>query len=134
MRYLGIDYGKRWIGLALADTTVDVIIPLDAIENKGENKLIKHLKELIKEEKIDQAVVGVPYSLDSQKSAQTKETLDFIKKFSEAVSVSVFEEDERLTSQGAARLATNGFGQETRMHSAAAAMILETFIARLKIK
>src|SRR3990170_3634231 len=94
MRYLGIDYGKRWIGLAIADTRVNVVIPMEVIENKGE------------------------------------ETLDFVKKLSECVKIPVHEEDERLTSQGAAKLAVNGFGKETRMHSNAAALILDSFIAR----
>lgn len=133
MRYLGIDYGKRWVGLALADTAVDVVMPLPAIENKGEEKLIDHLKDLIKSEKIDEVAIGAPYSLDSRKSEQTKETLEFIKRFSRQISIPVHEEDERLTSQGAAKLAINGFGKETRMHSNAAALILETFISRKKI-
>ncbi|HLA26152.1 MAG TPA: Holliday junction resolvase RuvX [Patescibacteria group bacterium] len=130
MRYLGIDYGKRWIGLAIADTRVNVVIPMEVIENKGEEKLFSRLSDLIKGEKIDELVIGVPYSLNSQKSAQTKETLDFVKKLSECVKIPVHEEDERLTSQGAAKLAVNGFGKETRMHSNAAALILDSFIAR----
>ena len=130
MRYLGIDYGKRWIGLAIADTRVNVVIPMEVIENKGEEKLFSRLSDLIKGEKIGELVIGVPYSLNSQKSAQTKETLDFVKKLSECVKIPVHEEDERLTSQGAAKLAVNGFGKETRMHSNAAALILDSFIAR----
>jgi len=130
MRYLGIDYGKRWIGLAIADTRVNVVIPMEVIENKGEEKLFSRLNDLIKGEKIGELVIGVPYSLNSQKSAQTKETLDFVKKLSECVKIPVHEEDERLTSQGAAKLAVNGFGKETRMHSNAAALILDSFIAR----
>ena len=130
MSYLGIDYGKRWIGLAIADTRVNVVIPMEVIENKGEEKLFSRLSDLIKGEKIDGLVIGVPYSLNSQKSAQTKETLDFVKKLSECVKIPVHEEDERLTSQGAAKLAVNGFGKETRMHSNAAALILDSFIAR----
>ena len=130
MRYLGIDYGKRWIGLAIADTRVNVVIPIEVIENKGEEKLFSRLNDLIKGEKIGELVIGVPYSLNSQKSAQTKETLDFVKKLSECVKIPVHEEDERLTSQGAAKLAVNGFGKETRMHSNAAALILDSFIAR----
>ena len=130
MRYLGIDYGKHWIGLAIADTRVNVVIPMEVIENKGEEKLFSRLSDLIKGEKIDELVIGVPYSLNSQKSAQTKETLDFVKKLSECVKIPVHEEDERLTSQGAAKLAVNGFGKETRMHSNAAALILDSFIAR----
>ena len=130
MRYLGIDYGKRWIGLAIADTRVNVVIPMEVIENKGEEKLFSRLNDLIKGEKIGELVIGVPYSLNSQKSAQTKETLDFVKKLSECVKIPVHEEDERLTSQGAAKLAVNGFGKETRMHSNAAALILDSFIVR----
>ena len=130
MRYLGIDYGKRWVGLAIADMRVNVVIPMEAIENKGEEKLLAQLNDIIKGEKIDELVIGMPYSLNSQKSAQTKETLDFVKKLSECVKIPVHEEDERLTSQGAAKLAVNGFGKETRMHSNAAALILDSFIAR----
>ena len=130
MRYLGIDYGKRWVGLAIADMRVNVVIPMEAIENKGEEKLLAQLNDIIKGEKIDELVIGMPYSLNSQKSAQTKETLDFARKLTAGVKIPVREEDERLTSQGAAKLAVNGFGKETRMHSNAAALILDSFIAR----
>ena len=132
MRYLGIDYGKRWIGLAIADTNVDVVLPILAIENKNREKTLNQLKEFIKSEKIDEAVIGVPHSLNYSQSQQTKETLEFIKVFREFIKLPVREEDERLTSQGAARLAVNGFGKETRMHSNAAMLILESFIARQK--
>ena len=130
MRYLGIDYGKRWVGLAIADMRVNVVIPMEAIENKGEEKLLAQLNDIINGEKIDELVIGMPYSLNSQKSAQTKETLDFARKLTAGVKIPVREEDERLTSQGAAKLAVNGFGKETRMHSNAAALILDSFIAR----
>ena len=130
MRYLGIDYGKRWVGLAIADMRVNVVIPMEAIENKGEEKLLAQLNDIINGEKIDELVIGMPYSLNSQKSAQTKETLDFARKLATGVKIPVREEDERLTSQGAAKLAVNGFGKETRMHSNAAALFLETFISR----
>ena len=99
MRYLGIDYGKRWVGLAIADTRVNVVLPMEAIENKGEEKLLTQLNDIIKGEKIDEIVIGMPYSLNSQKSAQTKETIDFAKKLAAGVKVPVREEDERLTSQ-----------------------------------
>ena len=130
MRYLGIDYGKRWVGVAIADMRVNVVIPMEAIENKGEEKLLAQLNDIINGEKIDELVIGMPYSLNSQKSAQTKETLDFARKLTAGVKIPVREEDERLTSQGAAKLAVNGFGKETRMHSNAAALILDSFIAR----
>ena len=133
MRYLGIDYGKRWVGLAIADMRVNVVIPMEAIENKGEEKLLAQLNDIINGEKIDELVIGMPYSLNSQKSAQTKETLDFARKLATGVKIPVREEDERLTSQGAAKLAVNGFGKETRMHSNAAALFLETFISRKNI-
>lgn len=132
MRYLGIDYGKRWIGLALADTSIDIVLPIDPIENKGREKLFNELAEFLKNEKIDEVVVGVPFTLDSAQSEQTKETILFIKEFAERVKIPIREEDERLTSQGAAKLAVNGFGKETRMHSRAAMIILESFLARKK--
>ena len=111
MRYLGIDYGKRWVGLAIADTRVNVVLPMEAIENKGEEKLLTQLNDIIKGEKIDEIVIGMPYSLNSQKSAQTKETIDFAKKLAAGVKVPVREEDERLTSR-AAKLAVNGLAKK----------------------
>ena len=51
---------------------VNVVLPMEAIENKGEEKLLTQLNDIIKGEKIDEIVIGMPYSLNSQKSAQTR--------------------------------------------------------------
>jgi|SRR3989344_5496409 len=132
MRYLGIDYGKRWVGLAVADTAVDLVLPLETIENKGKEKLFEHLADYIKSERIDEVVVGVPFGMGGGATAQTKEVEAFIADLAGHIDKPIREEDERLTSQGAARLVVNGFGKETRSHSNAAAMILESFVERRK--
>ncbi len=134
MRDLGIDYGKRWVGLAVADSSVDVVIPLETLENKGQQKLINHLADYIKNERIDEVVVGIPFGMSGGETAQTKEAEAFAEELGTHLLIPVRREDERLTSQGAARLAVNGFGKETRSHSNAAAMIVESFVARLQKK
>jgi len=50
MRCLGIDYGRRRIGLALSDPTLLIATPLTIIENRGIKKTLlqilstKHLE------------------------------------------------------------------------------------------
>ena len=48
MRCLGIDYGRRRIGLALSDPTLLIATPLVIIENRGIKKTVLQIMDIIK--------------------------------------------------------------------------------------
>jgi putative Holliday junction resolvase len=64
-KFLGIDYGVKRIGLAVADTETKIARPLATV---GEVQL----EEIIKREgPFEAVVVGLPRGLDGQDTAQT---------------------------------------------------------------
>lgn len=89
MKYLGIDYGEKFIGLALADTDTKVSLPLEIIRNHDMAESIEKLLFLINDYKIDKIIIGKPhwhnekqikiidgFAKDLEK--QTKVTIDFV--------------------------------------------------------
>ncbi len=120
MYILGIDYGQKNIGLALADKDLKIAMPYKNVENKD---FLAYLKDLIKELDIKKIVIGLPVGLDSKETDFTKPTKDFIKKLKKQVKVPVFDFDERFTTQMAKKLI-----KSRDNHKVAAQIILQNFI------
>ena len=126
MRYLGIDYGNKKIGLALGDSETNVAVPLDVVKN-SEN-IHQEIADLVKSEAIDQVVVGVPLSTtEGPGSPQLEKTKEFIKHLRHFVSIPIHEEDERYTTAEAIRLQREeGAGAED--DALAAMLILQAYL------
>ena len=92
MKYLGIDYGLRRIGLATSEG--EIASPLRVIEVKGSKEAVEKILDLVKVESADQIVVGLPEG----KMGQT--VLGFIKAL-EKRGVDVVKADETLSSKKA---------------------------------
>lgn len=96
MKYLGIDYGEKFIGLALADTESNVSMPLEIIRNHTESESIDKLIKLISEYKIDKVIVGKPHWHDD---SQIKVIEKFVDKFMAKIEVDIDFVDESLTTK-----------------------------------
>jgi putative Holliday junction resolvase len=64
-KYLGIDYGARRIGLAMADDEVRIASPRSTVDSAELIRIIE------REGPFDQVVVGLPRGLDGQETPQT---------------------------------------------------------------
>lgn len=123
---LGIDYGGKRIGLAVADETAGVAFPLKTIEYN--ERLWRELEAVIKSENITAIVIGIPRSL-SGTSPMEAVVRNFMKELKGHVMIPILEEDERLSSKQAARLKKDaqGAGDED---AGAAAIILQSYLDR----
>ncbi|HVR72909.1 MAG TPA: Holliday junction resolvase RuvX, partial [Planctomycetota bacterium] len=74
-RILGIDFGDRWIGLALSDPGGIIASPLDVLD--GEAALRDTLGHLVREKEIERLVVGLPVNMDGTLGPRAKRTLLF---------------------------------------------------------
>lgn len=131
MRLLGVDYGRARIGLALGDTDTGlagVFAVLDAHGTAEER--VTRVADVATREGIATLVVGVPRPLGSMDgaSAQTEEVLGFITAL-RARGFEVYEENEMLSSQLAARQVQDR-GQKGKRDDLAAAAILQTWLDR----
>lgn len=120
MNILGIDYGKKRIGLAWTDSDMDVILPYGVIDH-GDWEL--ELITLIDEEKIDRIVIGMPYSLDGGENDNTKRVRAFWEGLRTHVDVPIDFVDERFSSKQADK--TPG---DVSRDEKAAMIILQSYI------
>jgi putative Holliday junction resolvase len=95
-RILAIDYGDRWIGLALSDPSQLVAFPLGVVE--GEANLRGELERLFAEEKIECLVVGLPLNMDGTTGPKGLQVLEFKERLEREFSLPVDTWDERLTT------------------------------------
>lgn len=123
---LGLDYGTKRIGLAIAEEKSPVVLPFGVIENKARDFVLSELKKIIKEEKVKKIVVGLPISLSGKKSLKTKETKEFIDFLTENLSVAIVAMDERLSSRLAQTLSA---GVKNSPDMGAAMVILEDYLS-----
>lgn len=65
MKYLGIDYGKRWIGVAVSNDEGTIAFPRAVIPNDATAH--SFVQRMIEEEHIDTAVVGDTRALTGER-------------------------------------------------------------------
>ena len=101
---LAVDYGRARIGLALADTETRMARPLSTIDRVNRNEDMRRLRELAREHRVRQIVVGLPLRLDGARGEMAEEAERFAQRVRKQVGVPVEMVDERLTSWEAERL------------------------------
>lgn len=120
MKYLGIDYGSRKVGLAVGDSVIQVAVPLEVWE--GGADIAERLAVYIKKEGIEGLVVGVAVPEGAQRREHYERTLRFCEKLRSATGLPVETVDERFTSTEARRVRHEA--QIKTSEDALAAMIL----------
>ncbi len=132
MNILSIDFGLKHIGLAMADSRIKIAHPFGIIENRGAVYVLQELRKIIGEKDIKKIVVGRPVSLAGNITQQTSITDNFIKWLKSKISVPVEFFDERFTSKMAKSV--TGKKNNAEGHDAAAAIFLQDYLDKLKIK
>ena len=140
MRYLGVDFGRRRIGLALSDDTALLARPWRAVPNPGAPAAAAagvHQLLAVSEFTEDTAglagiVVGLPRRLNGEDTDLTADARAFAAAVGTATGLPVHLQDERLSSHEAeSRLARRERDWRKRkplIDAAAAAVILQDFL------
>lgn len=98
-KILGIDYGEKNIGLAIAVSFV--AIPVEPIKQEGYKK---SLKIIIQERAVEAIVVGLPLSMSGRFSESTLKAVSFAIKLKKLFKLPVFMVDERLSTVSARKV------------------------------
>ena len=141
MRYLGIDYGTKRIGVAVSDENNVLAFPLEILEN-NENTF-KRLDDILKDNSISEIVVGESVDFSGRLNALSARIEIFITELKEKFNLPVNKQKEFLTSvearkskdgkrelspsQAHSRLKDKKRG---RVDSSAAALILQRYLDR----
>lgn len=120
MRTLGIDFGGKKIGLAIA--TGKTALPFGVINNTKE--VIPRLKKICQEEEISQVVIGLPLNLDGTEGEMAKRVRRFGRELEENIGRGVCFWDERLTTEAAKMELIDKKPED----SSAAAIILQSYL------
>ena len=105
-RIIGIDYGRKRVGVAVSDP---LGIFASALETVQSAKIIEYLKKYAESENVVRFVVGYPVNMDGAPSEAAKDVDVFLKQLSKAFpEVPVTLEDERFTSVLAHRAMIDG--------------------------
>lgn len=129
MRYLGVDYGLKKVGLAVSDG--QVASPLKVIATSSLKDALEKIAHEIKREEVQRVVIGVP---EGSTGKMVRNFASELKKRYEHEEVQVIETDETLTSKDAQNLmVTLGTSQKERKNEDAysAMLILQQFLDTL---
>jgi len=122
-----LDYGDRYIGIALTDPDGRIALRHGMIDQKDEEALEK-VPEIVAAEGVEKILVGVPLGLGGDETPQTHKTLAFMDGLRGVVKVDVDGVDEVFTSKEARRLLRAEGGRLDEEHSEAARLMLEHYL------
>jgi len=128
-RLLGIDPGKKNIGIAICDEKKVVATPLKIIKKNKLQILVKEIQDIIKENDIRGIVIGNPINMDGSLGKSSQSATDFAKNLSNNITIPIVLWDERLSSEGSFKitrnLGTNVTDRVKKLDKNAAAFILQ---------
>ena len=127
MKYLGIDYGTKRIGVAVSDDTASLAFPLTTIKT-GE-KALPEILELIRKNSVEKVVLGESRDFKGEVNLVMKKVEQFKKDLEELSGLPILYQPEFLTSALASR---EGKTPKEKLDASAAALILQSFLDTIK--
>jgi len=96
MRFLGIDYGTKRIGIAISDENGRLAFPKEIILN--DKNIIDKIGKILKKEKVDEIVVGESVDFSGKLNILSAQIDFFIKDLEKKFELPVRKQKEFLTS------------------------------------
>lgn len=122
MNILGIDYGTKRIGLAWMQTGIDVVLPFGVVESADRKKNVEDVANIIKEEKIDKVIIGLPFGEAGQETPNTKRIREFADMLKEKINVPMDFVGEEFTTREAQQM-----DGDASLDEKAAMLILQSY-------
>ncbi len=125
MKYLGIDYGEKRVGIALSDDGGRVAMPSLILDNS--ETLLAEVKELCREMKIGTVVMGLSLDSSGKENPIMKKAKSFAIVLEKNTKTPVVFEKEWFSTVEARRAP----GAKAQVDDAAAALVLQRYLDRL---
>jgi len=126
MQRMGIDFGSKKIGIAFTDELGTMAFPHSVISNDA--VFLKTIETLAQERMVKEIVIGHSLDLAGKPNAIHSAVEEFITDITLSLGIPVHLEPEQYTTQEAARTT----GKNAQTDAAAAAIILESYLTKLK--
>ncbi len=99
MKYLGVDYGQKKIGIAVSDIDGNMAFPREIIQNDSlENKHLKYINDLCNRENIKDIVIGKSIDFEGKDNKIESKVLKFINLLNKDNIYKIHRIDERMTT------------------------------------
>lgn len=129
---IGFDFGSKYIGVAVGQTSPSLAQPLTSLTIKGNELPWKEIVQLLKIWSPNVLVVGIPLNMDGTEQPITHLARDFLIELKNRFQLPVFPIDERLTTvEARSRLfAAGGYKalKKKSIDSVAAQLIVEMWL------
>ena len=134
-RIIGLDIGKKRIGIALSDPLLITAQPFCTIERMPEKDSIAKIESIMKEYNVNKIVAGLPLMMNGDFGEQAQDCKDFGEKVSSKTQIDVIFVDERLTSFEAEEILKKQKAKYTKdkglVDKIAASIILQEYLNSL---
>lgn len=135
-RIIGIDYGRKRVGIAVSDP---LRIFASALETVHSANIIEYLKSYTAKENVERFVVGYPMNLNNRPAEAARDVDVFLKLLAKHFpQIPVTLEDERFTSRMAMMAMIEGGVRKSErrekgaVDKVSAALILQTYLDRTR--
>jgi len=129
MRFLGIDYGNKRIGIAISDQTNVIANPYTTIINSGFGDIISKIISIIEKENITDIVIGLPLSFNFKNTKQTELTQKFIDYLNlKLLKIKIHIENEILSTKEAENKLENLNNKNSIIDQTASSLILQSYL------
>ncbi len=122
MKYLGIDFGEKRVGLAFSDEAKTIAFPFEVFENN--KSLVSRVGELCSDHDIELVVIGESRDYSGKENKIMGQVKDFKAKLENDLKLKTVFHPEFLTSMQAERLQ----GKNHMLDASAAAIILQSYM------
>ncbi len=127
MRFMAIDHGARYIGIAISDPTGIVARPLSTILHTSTKKDIQAITGITKAEGVDKIILGLATDSRGSNVQATKRNRRFIAALKHSTELPLLFWDESDSTLRAHQITKSSRDMES-IHSIAAAVILQDYL------
>ena len=133
MKYLGLDLGTKTIGLATSDKMGLIATAYKVLRHDNNpSSCLEELITIIKENKIEALVLGLPKNMNNTLGPRAEETIKFKELLESNINLPIYLEDERLTTKSAESLLIMGNTSRKKrkkvIDKVSATIILQSFL------
>ncbi len=129
-----MDPGEKRVGVAIAEPPLFVAVAVETLHAAPREDLLNRLRSLADERGVKGLVVGLPLQTNGREGASAEAARELGDDVAQALALPVEYQDERMTSNEAARaLAAGGArsnARKSRRDAVSAVLILESYLRR----
>lgn len=136
VRYLGLDIGKKRVGVALSDEMMFTAQPFDVLKSGSINKDIATIVVICEAQEVAGIVAGMPFNMNGSKGGSAEYVEKFLEKLKCKTGIEIITWDERLSTKAVERVMIEGNARRSerrdKIDALAASFILQGYLDSLK--